>query len=58
MLQDLERHRRTEIEAITGAIVRAADRHRIPVPRNRLLYTLVRAREAAFRETSDGHESD
>jgi 2-dehydropantoate 2-reductase len=49
MLQDLERRRRTEIEAITGAIVRAAERHRIPVPQNRMLYALVRAREAAFR---------
>ena len=58
MLQDLERHRRTEIEAITGVIVRAADRHRIPVPHNRMLYALVRAREFAFRGTSDTNEAD
>src|SRR5438445_9397881 len=58
MLQDLERHRRTEIEAITGVIVRAADRHRIPVPHNRMLYALVRAREFAFRATSDTNEAD
>ncbi len=52
MLQDLDRHHRTEIDAITGSIVRAAERHRIPVPLNAGLYALVRAREAAFRVAS------
>jgi len=52
MLQDLDRHHRTEIDAITGSIVRAAERHRIPVPMNAALYALVRARETAFRSTS------
>src|SRR5207247_2599903 len=52
MLQDLDRHHRTEIDAITGSIVRAAERHRIPVPLNAGLYALVRAREAAFRAAS------
>ncbi len=47
MLQDLDRHRRTEIDAITGAILRAADRHGIDAPLNRALYALVRAREGA-----------
>ena len=46
MLQDLDRHRRTEIDAITGPIVRAAARHRIPVPLNQALYAVVRARES------------
>lgn len=46
MLQDLDRHRRTEIDAISGAIVQAADRHRIAVPINRALHALVRARES------------
>jgi 2-dehydropantoate 2-reductase len=58
MLQDIERHRRTEIEAITGAIIRAAEHHRIPVPRNRMLYALVHAREAASREASDANEAN
>ncbi len=52
MLQDLDRGRRTEIDAITGPILRAADRHGLPVPLNRALYALVRAREAAPRESS------
>lgn len=45
MLQDLDRHRQTEIDAITGPIVRAAARHRILVPLNSALYAVVRARE-------------
>ena len=45
MLQDLDRHRRTEIEAITGAVLREAERHDIDAPLNRVLYALVRARE-------------
>jgi 2-dehydropantoate 2-reductase len=47
MLQDLDRHRRTEIDAIVGPIVRRAARHRIPVPLSQALYAVVRAREAA-----------
>ena len=47
MLQDLDRGRRTEIDAITGAVVRAAAKHRIPVPLNEALYALIRARESA-----------
>jgi 2-dehydropantoate 2-reductase len=47
MLQDLDRHRRTEIDAITGPIVRAAARHRILVPLNQALYAVVRARESS-----------
>ena len=46
MLQDLDRHRRTEIDAITGAIVREAEQHGLDAPLNRALYALVRAREA------------
>lgn len=47
MLQDLERGRRTEIDAITGAVLRIAARHRVAAPRNEVLYALVKAREAA-----------
>lgn len=41
MLQDLEAGRPTEIDAITGAIVRAANRRRVPVPVNTALLQLV-----------------
>ncbi|MEM3086543.1 MAG: 2-dehydropantoate 2-reductase [Halobacteria archaeon] len=45
MLRDLERGRRTEIEAITGALLREAERAGVEAPVNRLLYELVRSLE-------------
>jgi 2-dehydropantoate 2-reductase len=42
MLQDLRAGRRTEIEAITGAVVELAARHGIGVPVSRTLLALVR----------------
>ena len=51
MLQDLDRGRRTEIDAITGAVLRAAERHGLDAPLNRALYALVRAREATPRDS-------
>ncbi len=48
MLQDLDHHRRTEIDAITGAVLRTADRTGAAAPLNRALHALVAARE---RET-------
>jgi 2-dehydropantoate 2-reductase len=47
MLQDLEAGRRTEIEAISGAIVRRAAVHGIAVPLTETMLRRVRAREAA-----------
>ena len=46
MLQDIERNRRTEIDAICGEIVRRADIHGIDAVVNRLLKLLVSARSA------------
>ncbi len=48
MLQDIERGRTTEIEAMNGYIVGLAKQHGIDVPLNRLVYALVRARQAAL----------
>lgn len=45
MLQDLDRHRRTEIEAISGAVLRAAERTGVAAPLNAALRALVAARE-------------
>jgi 2-dehydropantoate 2-reductase len=41
MLQDILAHRRTEIDSINGAIVRAARERNIPVPYTEMLWTLV-----------------
>lgn len=54
MLQDLDRHRRTEIDAITGAIVAAGKRAKVDTPLNRALFALVKAKEAALLEGGAG----
>ena len=46
MLQDLRAGRRTEIDAITGALVELAARHRVDTPVSRSLLALVRFLEA------------
>ena len=48
MLEDVEARRPTEIEHITGALVREAERVGVPVPLHTALYRLVRAREASW----------
>lgn len=48
MLQDVRRRRKTEIEYITGAVVRAASRHDVAVPVNRRLLSRVRELERHF----------
>jgi 2-dehydropantoate 2-reductase len=46
MLQDVEGGRRTEIDVINGAVVRAADETGVPVPINRAFVQLIRAWES------------
>jgi 2-dehydropantoate 2-reductase len=48
MLEDIEAHRRTEIESITGALLREANRVGVEVPLHTALYRLVRAKEASY----------
>ena len=45
MLEDIEAGRLTEIDLITGALVREAERTGVPVPLHEALYALVRAKE-------------
>jgi 2-dehydropantoate 2-reductase len=47
MLEDIEAGRPTEIDLITGAVVREAERAGVPVPLHEALYALVRAKEQA-----------
>ena len=56
MLQDLEAGRPTEIDAISGAIVRRARARGIPVPMTETVLRLVRARERSARARSGGTE--
>jgi 2-dehydropantoate 2-reductase len=50
MLEDVEAHRETEIDLITGSLVREAERHGVSVPLHTALYRLVKAKEASWRE--------
>jgi 2-dehydropantoate 2-reductase len=52
MLQDVERGRRTEIDAICGHVAEFAQRNDVPAPRNETLHALVRGIEATL--TYDG----
>ena len=45
MLQDFDAGRRTEVDALNGAVVRSAERLGIDVPINRALYSLVKGWE-------------
>jgi 2-dehydropantoate 2-reductase len=47
MLQDVEGDRRTEIDVINGAVVRAAEGAGVDVPFNRTMLSLIKAYEAA-----------
>jgi 2-dehydropantoate 2-reductase len=48
MREDFRLHRRTEIDALNGAIVRYGEEHGIVCPANRMLTRLVLARESAY----------
>src|SRR5205823_6057281 len=48
MLEDVQAHRPTEIEHITGALVREASRAGVEVPLHTTLYRLVKGREASW----------
>jgi len=48
MLEDVEARRPTEIDLITGALVREAERLNVPAPLHTTLYRLIRAKEASW----------
>jgi len=50
MLQDIRRGAPTEVDAINGAVVQVADRLGVPVPVNRTLSNLVRAKVQPWLE--------
>ena len=57
MLQDVERGKRTEIDAITGVIVREAHAFGIPVPKSEAMLEKVRALERGGRSAGAPEES-
>jgi 2-dehydropantoate 2-reductase len=58
MLQDIERGRPTEIDAINGAVVREGARLGVPTPYNQALLFLVKAREQVLRRASEGRQRE
>jgi 2-dehydropantoate 2-reductase len=48
MLQDIEAGRRTEIEAINGAVVRLGQEHGVPTPLNATVTQMIRALEQGY----------
>ncbi|CAM5319365.1 2-dehydropantoate 2-reductase OS=Afipia felis OX=1035 GN=panE_1 PE=3 SV=1 [Afipia felis] len=57
MLEDVRAHRPTEIDWITGAIVRSARDVGMPAPINEALYRLVKAREASWKFDNHNHRT-
>jgi len=49
MLEDVKAHRETEIELITGSLVRQAERGDVTAPLHTMLYGLVKAKEASWQ---------
>ena len=54
MLEDVDARRSTEIELITGALVREAGRRGVPVPLHTAMYGLVKAKEASWQVAQSG----
>jgi len=48
MLEDVDAHRETEIELITGSLIREAERHGVEVPLHRALYALVKGKQESW----------
>lgn len=48
MLEDVKAHRPTEVDLITGSLVREAHKVGVPVPLHTALYRLVKAKEASY----------
>ena len=48
MLEDVEARRPTEIDLITGSLIREAERLGVPVPLHQMLYRLIKAKEASW----------
>ncbi len=48
MLEDVQVHRRTEIDQITGSLVRAARRAGVPVPLHETMLRLIKAKEDSW----------
>ena len=56
-LQDLRAGKRTEIDALNGAVVALGEAHHVPVPANRVVYHLIKQLESQGGKTDDGRRT-
>ncbi len=56
MLEDVEARRPTEVDLITGALVREAGRLGVPVPLHTAMYRLVKGKETSWKQEREGSE--
>ncbi len=56
MLEDVNARRPTEIDLITGSLVREAERLGVPVPLHQTLYRLIKAKEDSYRDPKGRQE--
>ncbi len=54
MHQDIQHHRHTEIDYITGYLLQCARRHGIDVPENKHLYEMIKQKENTYDRISAG----
>jgi 2-dehydropantoate 2-reductase len=57
MLEDVQAHRPTEVDLITGALVREAGKVGVEAPLHTALYRLVKAKEESWRTGSETSET-
>ncbi|MGB2108293.1 MAG: ketopantoate reductase family protein, partial [Candidatus Puniceispirillum sp.] len=50
MVHDVMAKRRTEIDALNGAVISLGKAHNIPTPHNQALYALIKGVEAQFEK--------
>ena len=52
MLQDVEAHRKTEVEMFAGKVIELGRRHNIPTPVNQKLFDMIREIEGNINQRS------
>lgn len=48
MLQDIEAHRKTEVDIFAGTVIELGKKHNIPTPYNKVLYEMIKTIESNF----------
>jgi 2-dehydropantoate 2-reductase len=56
MLQDIEAHRKTEIDYFAGEIIKLGTRHGIPTPVNQTMYLIIKAKEKYYVSASNNDD--